>query len=66
MYTGLRAGELMALRWCNVDLKRKYIYVKSTLEDINNPEYDANNPALMKQKGITKKYMSNMTQKLFL
>lgn len=55
MYTGLRAGELMALRWRNVDLKRKYIYVKSTLEDINNPEYDANNPALMKQKGITKK-----------
>ena len=55
MYTGLRAGELTALRWSNVDLKRKYIYVKSTIEDISNPEYDPNNPELMDKKGINKR-----------
>lgn len=55
IYTGLRAGELIALRWKNVDLKRKYIYVNSTIEEVSNPEYDDNRPELMKRSGIKKR-----------
>lgn len=30
LYTGLRLGELLALKWQNVDLKNKILYVKAT------------------------------------
>lgn len=55
IYTGLRAGELIALRWKNVDLKRKYIYVNSTIEEVSNPEYDDDYPELMKRRGVKKR-----------
>ena len=31
IYTGMRAGEALALEWKNVDLKNKVIHVKSTI-----------------------------------
>ena len=36
--TGLRIGEICALKWENIDLDRRVIYIKSTLERI----YDEN------------------------
>lgn len=38
MYTGMRIGELCALKWENIDLKAKNIYVKQTLQRV----YDSN------------------------
>lgn len=33
LYTGLRIGELMALRWCDIDLNDCLIYVNGTCRD---------------------------------
>lgn len=30
LQTGLRAGEIMALRWCDINFKKKMIYVRQT------------------------------------
>lgn len=36
-YMGVRIGELCALRWTDIDLKRKMIAIKHTLQRIQNP-----------------------------
>lgn len=54
IYLGLRIGELLALRWKDIDLKKNTIYVCKTLIEETNPDYDKNNPELMKEKGIKK------------
>jgi len=41
LYTGLRIGELCALKWDNIDLNNKKIYIKKTLVRIQNPVVDA-------------------------
>lgn len=54
IYLGMRAGELLALQWKDIDWERNTIYVCKTLIEENNPAYDENNPQLMKEKGISK------------
>ena len=36
MYTGLRIGELLALKWEDIDLENKFLYVKNNLSIIKN------------------------------
>lgn len=36
IYTGLRIGEMMALKWKDVDLESKFIYVRGSLSEIKN------------------------------
>ena len=36
--TGLRIGEICALKWENIDLKEKNIYVKKTLQRVYDTE----------------------------
>ena len=36
MYTGLRIGELLGLRWQDVDIENKMLYVKNNLSTIKN------------------------------
>ena len=54
IYLGMRAGELLALQWKDIDFEKRTIYISKTLIEELNPEYDANNKELMEQKGIKK------------
>lgn len=36
LYTGMRIGELMALKWCDVDLENDTIYIHRSLREIKN------------------------------
>ena len=38
LYTGLRIGELCALRWEDVDLSRRVLHVKGSVQRLKNPE----------------------------
>lgn len=38
LYTGLRIGELCALRWCDVDIACLSLRINSTLQRIKNPD----------------------------
>ena len=54
LYMGLRIGELLALKWNDVNFEKGYIMVNKTLIEEKNPEYDHSKPDLMKKKGIKK------------
>ena len=54
IYLGMRAGELLALQWKDIDFEKNTIYVSKTLIEINNPEYDEEHPELMREQGIKK------------
>lgn len=43
LYTGLRIGEVCALKWENIDIKNKKIIVKKTITRIKNQNKDAKN-----------------------
>lgn len=38
MYTGLRIGELCALRWRDINLSERTLTVRNTIQRINNPD----------------------------
>lgn len=38
LYTGLRIGEICALRWCDIDLKNRILYVKHTIARVKNTD----------------------------
>lgn len=42
LYTGLRMGELLALKWTNVDMKTKRLTVKETLVQEKDRDKDSN------------------------
>lgn len=44
IYLGLRAGELLALQWKDIDWDKKTISVWKTVVEVNNDEYDRDNP----------------------
>ena len=36
LYTGLRIGEICALRWCDIDLENKVLHVRHTIARVKN------------------------------
>ncbi len=54
MFTGLRVGEAIALRWGDISLENKTAMINKSVERVINRNYDENNPELMKKKGIKK------------
>lgn len=54
IYLGLRGGELLALRWKDIDFEKKVINVSKRLAEIVNRQYDQNDPDRMRREGIKK------------
>lgn len=54
IYLGMRIGELLALRWKDIDFERNTIYVCKTLIECANPKYDKSQPNAMREHGIKK------------
>ena len=54
IYLGMRVGELIALKWKDVDLDKNTIFVHENLQRVANPDYDKDNPLDMKRQGILK------------
>ena len=54
IYLGMRAGELLALRWTDIDFDNDTIYVHRNLQSISNDDYDYERETEMKSLGILK------------
>lgn len=48
--TGMRVGEICALKWKNIDLDNKYIYVEKTLQRVYNQQNKNSNIIIDKPK----------------
>lgn len=55
VYLGMRGGELIALKWKDIDFENDTIYVHDNLQLVNNPAFDTSKKDEMKLKGINKK-----------
>lgn len=49
-YSGLRRGEALALRWCDVDLDKGILGVKQTLQQLRNREFIFKKPKSKKSR----------------
>lgn len=58
IYLGMRGGELLALKWNDIDFEKNTIYVCKTLIEATNPEYDTNDTAEMRRQGIKRTVFS--------
>ncbi len=47
LYTGLRIGELCALRWCDIHLDTGVLCVRHTIQRIDNPDPDAKSKTIV-------------------
>lgn len=54
IFTGLRIGEMIALRWKDIDFDKNTILINKSISRVINENYDENNIELMKQKSIPK------------
>ena len=54
IYMGMRIGELLALKWKDIDFNNQTAYVYKTIIQENNPEYDVYDEDKMKKKDIHK------------
>lgn len=63
IYTGLRIGELCALRWKDIDFNGKTVRITKSVHDIKNREYDENNPDKMRALGIRRYILLEGTTK---
>lgn len=54
IYMGMRIGELLALRWEDVDFDKNTVYICKTVIESKNPEYDEDDPERMNSLGISK------------
>lgn len=55
IYTGIRVGELLALRWSDIDFERRTMSITKSVEEIINREFDENDKDKMAELGITRR-----------
>jgi integrase len=55
LYTGLRIGELCALRWDHVNLKEKTLSIKSSLNRVSNDKNNGSKTQIIQEEPKTKK-----------
>lgn len=63
IYTGLRIGELCALRWRDIDFENKTVSVTKSVHDVKNREYDESDPERMRLKKIRRYKLQEGTTK---
>ena len=54
IFMGMRAGELIALKWEDIDFENNTVYIHNNLQLVKNPKYDDNNINEMKLRKIPK------------
>ncbi len=55
LYTGLRIGEICALRWCDIDLENQILHVRNTIARVKNTDpTDSSKTRLILDKPKTK------------
>jgi integrase len=54
LFTGVRLGELLGLKWENVDFNNKKIYIKETVSRLKNFDENATNATTLQSKKSTK------------
>lgn len=64
--TGLRVGEICALKWKNIDLEERNIYVKENLQRVYNPKNRCSNIVIGRPKTESSIRCVPMNKKLFL
>lgn len=68
LYTGLRIGEICALRWCDIDLENRVLHVRHTIARVKNTNSkDSSKTCLILDKPKTKASLRDIpiTTKLF-
>lgn len=54
IFLGMRGGELIALKWEDIDFEKDTIYVHNNLQMVTNVKYDENKKEEMELQGINK------------
>lgn len=68
LYTGLRIGEICALKWCDIDLENKVLHVRHTVARVKNTNpTDSSKTCLIIDKPKTKSSLRDIpiTTKIF-
>lgn len=63
IFIGMRAGELIALKWEDINFEDNTIYIHNNLQLVKNPKYDENNKREMELKKIPKQIYETQTLK---
>lgn len=61
LYSGMRIGEICALKWSDIDWERRTISVKRTVQRVNCTEEDVSNKKTMLMVGTPKSLRSRRT-----
>ena len=63
IYMGMRAGELIALKWKDIDFDNNTIYIHNNLQLVKNPKYDESRKNEMELNKIPKQIYETQTLK---
>ena len=54
LFTGIRVGEAIALRWKDISFKERTVLINKSIERVINRNYDENRPELMEKRGVNR------------
>lgn len=63
IFTGMRAGEMSALRWADVNFEEKVININKNVQVVKNRDFNESNKEEMKKKNISRyQYVESTTK----